>query len=610
MFDILFIKSFSKGGNPVNISFDFNKLPFYENIKKIQYNIDLRNAKCFYLERENNNQNYYNYGYCHIFVFGDVFTNKVFANEAKENPKILSAKEIYHLYNKQQLSIVKFIKGSFVLLIYNEKSEDIYVISDRHNVLPVYIYKKSGLVIISSSVKAIIYTGLAHLNYDRVSLLQQLIFDYMLDDYTLFKEIKRIRPATIYYITENGEKQKTYFQIDTLYHEKLLPRKESLDLLAEQLFENVQLYTSDKKNILVSLTGGFDGRTNVAMIRKDPEEFLCYSYGMSHSRQIKVPELITNKLNLNYRPIYCDSEFEKSYVTLGLKVTEFSNGTAPFTQAVMPYAYSKLNTFSDTILTGLFGSEVLRPLHNLGIIINDYSERIFLSGNPEKELNDVIQEAISLSYFKNGFFDKDSIEEFRDIFMKKYIEKFNSYDKIIRFFLFILDEGIRKYFTQEIQAERVYVTNRFPYFDQDFLDLIYQTTYAGMYNGFLGKSKYKRRKGQLLYAHIMKKYKPELLNIVLDRGYKPGDLIRPFPMNYLFIARGVYKTKRYYKEVGNDTFNTPVWAQSYISFSKDSFDSSNIFTEKVLDYSNLKDEKKLLKMAYLVSIYNYLKNVK
>lgn len=610
MFDILFIKNFTNKLDYLKINFDFEKLPFYESIKKFQYNINLKNAKCFYLERDKNNINYYNKDYWHTFVFGFVFTNKIYSYDEKENPKIIYAKEVFQLFSKYQQSLVKYIKGSFVILFYNNSTEEIFVISDRHNVLPVYIYNKNGLVIISSSVKAIVHTGLVHTNYDRVSLLQQLIFDYMLDDYTLFKEIKRIKPATIYYISRNGERKQEYFQINNLYHEKLLPRMESLDLLAEQLFENVQLYTSDKKKILVSLTGGFDGRTNVAMLRKEPEEFLCYSYGMPNSRQIQVPELIAKKLKINYQPVYCDSEFEKNYVNLGLKVTEFSNGTAPFTQAVMPYAYSKLNSFSDTILTGLFGSEILRPLHNLGIIINDFSERIFLSNDPKRELNEVINELISLNYFKKSFFEKNDIEEFKEFFLQNYIDKFSSYGKIIRFFLFIIEEGIRKYFSQEIQSERVYVSNRFPYFDQDFIDLIYKTTYAGMYNGFLGKSKYKRRKGQLLYAHIMKKYKPELLNIILDRGYEPGDLIKPFPMNYLFIARGVFKTKKYYKKVGNDTFNTPVWAQGYISYTKESFDNSNFFTDKILDYSILKDDRKLLKMAHFVSIYNYLKNVR
>jgi len=296
------------------------------------------------------------------------------------------------------------------------------------------------------------------------------------------------------------------------------------------------------------------------------------------------------------------------YVNLGLKVTEFSNGSAPFTQAVFPYAYGQLSEFSDTILTGLFGSEVLRPLHNLGIIINDYSERIFLSDDPKSEVNNVLNNLSKLNFINPAI-----IDEVREIviehFIKNYIERFIEYNKVIKFFLFVIEEGIRKYFSQEIQAERVYATNRFPYFDDDFLDLLYKTTFAGMYNGFLGKSKFKRRKGQLLYAVILKKYFSELADIKLDRGYRPKDLLKPFPLNYLLIGKAVYLTKKYYAKKGNDTFNTPKWSKSYLNFSKEVFSENNIFTSNLISNEISKNKNNDLKRAYLLSIYNFIKYV-
>lgn len=98
--------------------------------------------------------------------------------------------------------------------------------------------------------------------------------------------------------------------------------------------------------------------------------------------------------------------------------------------------------------------------------------------------------------------------------------------------MFILEERIRKYFSKEIQVERVFIVNRFPHWDDDFAKLIYKIPFAGMYYGFWGKSKFKSRKVQLLYAYILNKYNFELANIILDRGYKPNDLLKPFPINF------------------------------------------------------------------------------
>lgn len=606
MFDFFLINNFNitKPINKLNIS--FHSLPFYNDVKKIEYNLAFDHTQIIYLEREKTEQNYFTDGSEHIFIYGSVFTNNQYQNEKGIKPHLLNAKEVSFLYKEFNLKLTQYIKGSFVIVIY--KNDKIILLSDRLNVLPLYYYFKDDTLIISSAIKLILKTDYPSNSLDKASLVQQLIFDYMLDDFSLYKDIKRIKPGSIYTFEAHSCHIDKYWDVKNLYHDNLIPRTDSLNLLAEQLFENVQLYTSDKDKVLVSLTGGFDGRTNLAMLRKDKDDYLCYSYGMPGSRQISVPLEISEKLNIPYKPIYCDEDFVSQYINLGLKVTEFSNGSAPYTQAVLPYAYEQLSDFSDTILTGLFGSEVLRPLHNLGIIINDYSERIFLSDDPESEINTVLNELSKLNLLNSAI-----IGEVRDAviehFIKNYIERFREYNKVIRFFLFVIEEGIRKYFSQEIQSERVYVTNRFPYFDDDFIELIYKSTYAGMYNGFLGKSKFKRRKGQLLYAEIFKKYFYELADIKLDRGYKPKDLLIPFPLNYLLIGKAVYRTKKYNAKVGNDTFNTPKWSKSYINFSREEFSEDNYFNSHLISDEISKNEKQGLKRAHFLSLYNYTKNV-
>jgi hypothetical protein len=191
----------------------------------------------------------------------------------------------------------------------------------------------------------------------------------------------------------------------------------------------------------------------------------------------------------------------------------------------------------------------------------------------------------------------------------EYIEKYSKYDKLTRFFFFIINEGIRKYFSQEIQIERIFVTTRVPYFDNDLVDLIYRSQFAGMYNGFLGRSKFKRRKGQLLYAHLIKKYKPELGSILLDRGYTPNDLLLPFPINYMKIAPGVFRFKRYMKKAqGNDTFKTKIWSDDTIkkSIQITNSISNQVFSDRLkIAYENHSHFENFLTYRHLVSLHNF-----
>ena len=334
MFDFLQIMNFNKKQVANKNIFDFESLPFYNDIKKKEYRIDLKFSKILYLERTETLDNYFTSFGKHIFIFGSVFTNNNYKTLTKTQNRKINSKAVYDLFKNYKLDLVKFIKGSFVIIIYDENENSCYLVSDRLNVLPLYYLYNNEYLIVSSSIKLIKKNNPNDNKLDNLALTEQLAFDYILDDRTLFEDIKRIKPGTIYKFNEKAISIKQYWSVEDLYTDKLLNQKESLDLLAEQLFDNVDLYTSDVDKLLVSLTGGFDGRTNLAMLKPDNFEYITFSYGMKGSRQIKVPQNISKQLNIPYKPIFCNEEFEKLYVDSANKVVEFSNGQAPFSQAV------------------------------------------------------------------------------------------------------------------------------------------------------------------------------------------------------------------------------------------------------------------------------------
>lgn len=607
MFDLYFIKDFSKSKRHKNSNINFSKYDIYKSIKKIEYkNNDDYSSYCI-LERNEDSSNYYRDNKIQIFIYGSVFTNRKYFNKYQIKPHKVEVNELAKLFNEHSDSLVNYLKGSFVLLIENFYTHHVKIITDALNVLPLYYSFRDNILQISSNTKLILDSGLISEELDELALTEQLIFDYMLEDHYFYKDIRKIENANIYNFSKDGLKIDIYWNVDKLYNKEHFSKKESLELLSSQLKENVELYTADVTKVLVSLTGGFDGRTNLAMLNKEPENYLCYSYGKVGSKQIEVPKLISQKLNINYTPIYLNDEFEHEYIKNAEKVITFSNGTAPISRANYPYAYEKLSSFSDLILTGLFGSEILRPIHRgLGIFTNHYVEELLLNDDFEKAKRNVHDDLLKNNYLSKYILEKNFEEVVESV--KMYQNKYSSYGKQYPYFFFYIQEGIRKYFMQEIQIERPYVTTRFPYFDFDLVELIYKTPYAGMHNGFLGKSKAKRRKGQLLYAHIIKKYNPILGDIVLDRGYKPKDLLRLFPINYGFLALGVYKAKRYNKRFGNDTFDiTGKWQKNTISSILSHKKINEIFSpqlhQKFISGEYLKDS---LRYQHFISLIHFI----
>ncbi len=606
MFDYFQIIDFT--GKPIPPrSYSFLNNPYYKNIAAAEYKKEFKNSYAVFLEREETEKNFYSNDGINIFVFGTVYTNNRFKQISGKSPEIVYAEKILSMYLNSGDSLAEHIKGSFVISIYDGKKNSIKLISDRLNVLPLYYFFGEGILIVSSSVRMILETGIAPREINPAAFTEQLIFDFTLGTKTYFKNIFRIDNGSIYDFDGNGKTERKYWSVENLYNKKLLPKKESLEMLGTQLRDNLKLYGSDTEKLLVALTGGFDGRANLAMLEKDKNDFVCYSYGMPGSRQVEIPREICSSLGLNFSPVLLDAEYEAVHDSDALEAVEHSNSCAPVLRANYPYAYKKLNSFSKTIMTGLFGSEVMRPLHNVGIMVNDYSEKLFLSDSPRDTLNEIFEDIKKRNYVDPKIIDEGRSETERELF-RDYFDRYKDRGKVLRFFFFIIQEGVRKYFSQEIQIERVYVTTRFPFFDDDFVELMYRTPFAGMYNGFLGKSKFKRRKGQLLYAHIYRRFKPELGKIKLDRGYKPDDLLKPFPFNFLSIYRGVKKTAAYKKATGNDTFNSEKWTENLIRNVLNEFeDESGVFGNRLKNkFEGGEYLKDLLKYSHLISLYKYL----
>jgi len=610
MFDYYQIVDFKRKKNAAELKNSFLKKYLYEKISSYEYSKDFDNSFACYLEREKTDKNHFEKDGLNIFIYGTVYTNNLYKEVSGENPKIIYASYVHDLFKKYEDKFTGYIKGSFVIVVYNEKVNEIKIITDRLNVMPLYYAFKDEILVISSSVRMILESGFISKEINNVALVHQLIFDYVLGTETYFNDISRFNNGTLYLFNDKGKTEKEYWNVEKLYNEKLISKGEALEMLSSQLHENTNLYCSDTDKLLVALTGGFDGRANLALLDKKPEDFLCYSYGMQGSRQIEIPKLITKELKINYNPVLLDAKYEAEHDECTLEAIEYSNGNAPIIRSNYPYAYKILSSYSRTIMTGLFGSEVMRPLHNLGIMMNDYSEKLFLSDDPKNTLREIIKDVKSKNYIDEKIID-DNTEAIVEKIYEEYFEKYKNYNKILRFFFFIIQEGVRKYFSQEIQIERMFVTTRFPFFDDDFVQLMFKTPFAGMYNGFLGKSKIKRRKGQLLYAYIYRRFKPGLGKVELDRGYKPEDLLRPFPFNYLYILKGVRKISVYKKIKGNDTFDSVKWTKGFITNTlENQKDKSGKFACGLKEsfYSGAYTGD-LLKYSHMISVYKYINSI-
>ncbi|MCU0645421.1 MAG: hypothetical protein MUC94_14345, partial [bacterium] len=238
----------------------FKDEPFYSEITGNEVSLSFSNGYVSCLHRRNFKDSYAEINGMKLWLFGYAYTNKEFALSKNRNSWKLTAEEILNLYLSESQSFVQHLKGAYVLVLLDERKIDVTVITDRLNVLPLYYAYKNGKLIVSSNTAMILKSSWVTREIDSVAMAMQNLFDYMPGDHYFLKGIRRFENAGIYIFRKHGLSKKFYWDVSELYHEKLLPKEQSLDLLAEQLKENANLYAADAEKVLVSLTGGFDGR--------------------------------------------------------------------------------------------------------------------------------------------------------------------------------------------------------------------------------------------------------------------------------------------------------------------------------------------------------------
>ena len=89
----------------------------------------------------------------------------------------------------------------------------------------------------------------------------------------------------------------------------------------------------------------------------------------------------------------------------------------------------------------------------------------------------------------------------------------------------MFEEVFRKYFGAELANQFRFIKNRTPFLDIDFVRAILSTSLAGIHSEFFEHNPFRRYKGQMLYAHIIRKAYPPFGMIATDKGYRPADLL-------------------------------------------------------------------------------------
>ena len=495
---------------------------------------------------------HFRHGDDHLYLIGDLVLPSSYAEETA-----IAA------YLSQQLrrGAVAELKGFFYLLLVNVAEKRLEVHSSFLNILPVYYRQTAGQITISSSLKRIVESSDQQPRISEHYVVEKLLFYYAFLNRTPFEGIHTI-PSCHFLRVEAGRLRfPVSVELSDFFVSRPRKWRDHLDSLS-QLFKEEAAAFIPKQPFALTLTGGFDGRTILALALHQQATFSTFSYGLPTDPDVIVPRQIGRRLGFEHRHFDLGLSYAKDrFWDDGVSFVRQTEGAGNFSRAHYVHTADSLAPDFPFLLSGNFGSELLRSMKSPGVMASPVLFDLFSCESKD----DFMQKTAQTPALR--FVDRETYAEA----VEAVAEEAWTYKTALpedlttnqRFHLYMFGEVFRKYFGPEIVMQSNYLRHRAPFLNHTLVKALLGTTLAGANSNFRETNPIRRFHGQVLYAHVLLKTFPQLLDIPLDRGYRPRDLLTwQGPLNIAWSYWGPHNVRRKLKEL-------PAFDADYYTLNKD-----------------------------------------
>jgi hypothetical protein len=400
--------------------------------------------------------------------------------------------------------------------------ENIEITSEIFGISPVFYAVINEEIHISSSIRILAGTlkSKDKLHISKNFILEQNLFNYSLFNNTVFNEIKLVPSNCKAIITDRLQIEKI-FKIEDYFTDSPVPYKKCIQNLTDLFIsQNASKIQDDD---YISFTSGFDGRSLLALALSQNKKIHAYSFGASDNIDLYLPRRQAAILRVDFLPVVLDeNRYIDSFLAEGSEALIQSAANTNFLQLHWSYAARILSGKTGTIVTGMFGSELFRAPHIAGQMISpalvDYVRFI----KDDKWIGRLKNED-SLHFLNINSFTYEFESLINDL--QEFKKRIISLSESQRLYKYIYEETFRKFFgMQFIQPMRSYVNVVNPYLDWEFMKELLKTQLAGVNSDFFTENPWKRYKGQLFYAELIRRTSSELYSLQTGKGYTPEDL--------------------------------------------------------------------------------------
>jgi asparagine synthetase B (glutamine-hydrolysing) len=499
-----------------------------------------------------------------------------FVTVAREEKEVIDKSFNLHLVEEKEYlpflfklhgeAITEKISGCFNIFIYDSGNKKAMLFNDRLGMLPLYYFVSSGYTVFASRIESLLNSGLIDkIEFDKVTILEHLVFNYPLSDFSFVKNIKTLPNATVIDFHSPELSLKRYWKVKNLFGYDPLKPGSSIPVINEALRNVLINRIKDyHRDFNLSLSGGWDGRLVLSYLIKEYKERVnLYSFGAVHSADITIPMFIAESEGLKHTPVILDDEYLKNwFLTSAINTILSSNGVRSYKRAHYLYAMKLISGISGEVISGNFGDEIfkiaeIKPSEVISSnLVNLIQSRFTL--NLMKEINSLktvlTGEDQNLMKLSDEFHYRLSLLKDEHCAGQNMNESYFSINTTI---------VARKYFGYEMNSYNDLVNNYSPFHDYCFIKDFSRTRYCSIYHPFNSGDIRKKFASSLLYAKLIRANAESLLQYDSTRNYAIRDLFTTRG-KVRILAKSILK----YLSKVSDTYNTKPTDDIFTSYMR------------------------------------------
>jgi len=404
--------------------------------------------------------------------------------------------------NEELIELLERTRGQFCLVMYYKK--ELYVITDKAGATPIYCFRSGNTIEISNIFLPLAKNNNVSVNYNWIAqyLSQGKLENMYYFDKTAVNEISILDCGSVYTIGKNICQAKYYDISRGLEVGKYTNPSEIVNITEKILSHNLSFLRNADK-ICCDITGGFDTRTNLAILLHNNIKFSCgnqipneYKHPTNKGRysDLAITNKIAGHFNLNI-DTYNDTKFEPEREKCRQIAYDFYNDDGWTLSRRVGY-YKYVRSKSKILITGLYGTELLVPyFHRWGQTHKTFDINAFL--HRYYPYYDVMKD----KYYSDEKYH-GNLRIFLEYFLNQtYFQGFNEAGTYFQYLTFY-----RTFFSKYHGAVNAIIPTYSPYAEANFIRFMSQAS-------FRAKSRY------FIQRSIISRLNPELSNIETSHGY-------------------------------------------------------------------------------------------